>query len=337
MLWDEVGDDCFRRRYRQFDLNIGVVRGSDALLVVDTRADLRQADELLDDLRTFGRPVRWVVNSHWHFDHVFGNQRFLERARGEIVRPDTADVAADVELWGHVDLPAMLLGDEAELRAGLRDFYGDEAGEEYDRVTLTPPDRLVSEHHRLDIGDRAVDLSHLGRGHTGNDLVVVVAAAGVVFAGDLLEQSAPPAFGDDCYPLDWPATVAAVVGTGAAMYVPGHGDVMTASAAAEQSVAIATVAELIRELHADGVGVTEALHEAADRWPFPSDTLARAVERGYGAIGEPANSKRLKPSWWGPPTTAIRPTSGTSNGGMRTVPPSSATFAAAASTSFTPK
>ena len=71
----------------RFDLNIGVVRGSDALLVVDTRADLRQADELLDELRWFGRPVRWVVNSHWHFDHVFGNQRFVERARGEIAPP----------------------------------------------------------------------------------------------------------------------------------------------------------------------------------------------------------------------------------------------------------
>jgi glyoxylase-like metal-dependent hydrolase (beta-lactamase superfamily II) len=87
VAWDEVGDGCFRRRYRTFYLNIGVVRGSDALLIVDTRADLRQADELLDELRWFGRPVRWVVNSHWHFDHVFGNQRFVERARGRSPAP----------------------------------------------------------------------------------------------------------------------------------------------------------------------------------------------------------------------------------------------------------
>ena len=46
-------------------------------------------------------------------------------------------MSADVELWGHVDLPAMLLDNEAELRATLRDFYGDDAGDEFDRVALT--------------------------------------------------------------------------------------------------------------------------------------------------------------------------------------------------------
>ena len=84
----------------------------------------------------------------------------------------------------------------------------------------------MAERVTLDLGDRAVELVDLGRGHTGNDLVVVVPAAGVVFAGDLLEESAPPAFGDDCFPLEWPATAGAVVAEGGAVYVPGHGDVM---------------------------------------------------------------------------------------------------------------
>ena len=284
MKWDEVGDGCFRRRYQTFDLNIGVVRGSDALLVIDTRADLRQAEELLDDLRSFGRPVHWVVNSHWHFDHVFGNQRFVERASGEFVRPEAVEVAANLELWGHVDLPATLLADEAELRASLREFYGDQAGDEFDRVSLIPPDRLVADHHLLDIGDRGVELTYCGRGHTSNDLVVVAADGDVVFAGDLLEQSAPPAYGDDCYPLAWPRTVDTLVGIGASTFVPGHGDVMAATAAAEQSQAIAIVAELIHELHDAGLDVEEALEEAGDRWPFPAHTLVHAVKRGYAEL-----------------------------------------------------
>jgi glyoxylase-like metal-dependent hydrolase (beta-lactamase superfamily II) len=284
VTWEEVGDGCFRRRYRAFDLNVGVVRGSDALLVIDTRGDLRQADELLDDLRAFGRRVKWVVNSHWHFDHTFGNERFVERARGELDRAEAVEVSADLELWGHRDLPAMLLGDEAGLRASLREFYGDEAGDEYDRVSLTPPDRLVVDHHLLDIGDRGVELTHLGRGHTSNDLVVVAGDGSVVFAGDLLEQSGPPAYGDDSYPLAWATTVEALVGIGVTTFVPGHGDVMTASAAAEQSQAIGIVAELVRELHGAGVRVEDALSEAGDRWPFPSDTLVHAVERGYAAL-----------------------------------------------------
>ena len=234
--------------------------------------------------RVFGRPVRWVVNSHCHFDHVFGNQRFVERAHGQVVRAEAAEVSAALELWGHVDLPSTLLDDEAELRATLRNFYGDEAGDEYDRVVLTPPDRLVVDRHLLDLGDRGVELTYLGRGHTSNDLVVVAADAGVVFAGDLLEQSAPPAYGTDCYPLAWPSTVHSLVGIGASTFVPGHGDVMTASAAAEQSQAITVVAGLIRELHAAGVDMDDALRHAGDRWPFPSDTLVHAVERGYAAL-----------------------------------------------------
>jgi glyoxylase-like metal-dependent hydrolase (beta-lactamase superfamily II) len=286
-VWDEVGDGCFRRRYHRYDLNIGVVRGAEALLVLDTRGDLRQADELLDDLATFGQPVRWVVNSHWHFDRVFGNQRFVERSRGENANPTrpTVEVAAELQLWGHVELPPMLLDNEVELRAALRGFYDEEACVEFDRVELVAPDHLVSDRHVLDLGDRGVELLHLGRGHTSNDLVVAAREAEVVFAGDLVEQSAPPAYGDDCYPLEWPATVAALAALGPSTFVPGHGDVMASDTVADQVGAIADVAALIRQLHTAGVAVDDALAEAADQWPFPRRSLTDAVARGYVALG----------------------------------------------------
>jgi len=285
VAWQAVGDGCFRRRYRAFDLNIGVVRGSDSLLVLDTRADLREADELLDDLAYFGRPVRWVVNSHWHFDHVFGNQRFVERAAGMPGRARSAEVSPDMELWGHVELPSMLLDNEVALRSTLREFYGDERGEEFDRVVLTPPGHLVVDRNHLDLGDRGVELAHVGRGHTGNDLVVMVDDSTVVFAGDLLEGAGPPAYGDDSYPLEWADSIRALVGGAARTFVPGHGDVLSLSAARAQVDAIATVAKVIRALHATGVSVDAALDEAIDSWPYPAATLAEAVNRGYQALG----------------------------------------------------
>jgi len=286
-MWDEVGDGCFRRRYHRYDLNIGVVRGAEALLVIDTRGDLRQADELLNDLAAFGRPVRWVINSHWHFDHVFGNQRFVERARGEPTTSThpTVEVEAELELWGHVDLPPMLLDNETEVRTALRAFYDEESCAEFDRVELVAPDHLVTERHVLDLGDRGVELLHLGRGHTSNDLIVAASDAEVVFAGDLVEQSAPPAYGDDCYPLEWPATAAALASLGPSTFVPGHGDVMAPETVADQVAAIAAVAALIRELHTAGVTVEVALAEAADQWPLPPQSLTSAVARGYLALG----------------------------------------------------
>ena len=80
--WQEVGERCYRRRYESLDLNIGVVRGSDALLLIDTRCHDREAAELLDELRAFDtRPVRWIVNTHWHFDHTFGNDAIARGVR----------------------------------------------------------------------------------------------------------------------------------------------------------------------------------------------------------------------------------------------------------------
>ena len=56
-------------------------------------------------------------------------------------------MSADVELWGHVELPSMLLDNEVELRAELRGFYSAEEADEFDRVVLTPPSHLVSDRH----------------------------------------------------------------------------------------------------------------------------------------------------------------------------------------------
>src|SRR5258707_11497762 len=73
----EVGDRGWVRRYREWDLNIGVVAGTDGVLVIDTRASAAQADELLSEIHELtAAPVRWVVNTHSHFDHTFGNGGF---------------------------------------------------------------------------------------------------------------------------------------------------------------------------------------------------------------------------------------------------------------------
>jgi hypothetical protein len=65
------------------------------------------------------------------------------------------------------------------------------------------PDRTVHDAATVDLGGRSVDLRFLGRGHTDNDIVVLVPDATVMFAGDLVENNAPPNF-EDGYPLDWP-------------------------------------------------------------------------------------------------------------------------------------
>ncbi|MEZ5193754.1 MAG: hypothetical protein R2734_15495 [Nocardioides sp.] len=85
-----------------------------------------------------------------------------------------------------------------------------------DEVIETPivaVDQTSSSARVLDLGDRRVELVHPGRGHyTAGDLVVAVPDADVLLVGDLVEESGPPGYGEDCWPLEWPATLDVVLG-----------------------------------------------------------------------------------------------------------------------------
>jgi glyoxylase-like metal-dependent hydrolase (beta-lactamase superfamily II) len=273
MTWQEVGDRCYRRRYENYDLNIGVVQGSDALLLVDTRCHDREAAELLDELRVFGsRPIRWVVNTHWHFDHTFGNAAITRAA------------APSVEIWGHRAMRDELLlwGDETKAR---RSAERPELEVEYAAVEIVAPDHLVDDVAVVDLGDRAVRMRHFGPAHTAGDLVTFVDDGHVVFAGDLVEEGAPPSYGDDCHPFGWPVCNAAMLEqiTAGATVVPGHGDVVDRAFVEHQLGELASVAALIHELRDTGVEVGDAVAAGRGRWPFPEAALVHAVERGYGA------------------------------------------------------
>lgn len=285
-VWVEVGPDCFQRRYEALALSVGVVRSDDGLLVVDTRSHDGEAEELLRDLALLGRPVRAVVNTHWHFDHLFGNARF-RAAAGAPAEPGLAEVAAPLPIHGHRDVPKLL----AELGPAVREelvvgFADDpEAAKAFEQVELVPPDHLVDDERRLDLGGRTVLLRHLGRGHTGNDLVVQVPGAGVLFAGDLVEEAGPPAFGDDSYPLDWAATLGRLedlLGPDDVV-VPGHGRAVPPAFVAEQRAAVGSLAEQLTGLFRAGLDPAAALAAGRD-WPFPAETLGQAVQRAWAQL-----------------------------------------------------
>lgn len=271
--WLQVGDRCFARRYDPFDVTVGAILGSDGVLLLDTRTGPSQAREILADLRELTKlPVRFVVNSHWHFDHTFGN--------GVFVAPDAADPATVV---AHRTVPGMLAehGDSHldRLDPADRDELGSARGLA-DTITETFAAVRV-----LDLGDRAVELVHPGRGHTDGDIVLRVHDADVVYVGDLVEQSGPPVFGDDSYPLEWPATMEVVDNllTANTAVVPGHGTAIDREFVRQQRAELIDVAETIRRLWSAGVDQDEAL-AAAESWPYPAEHLASALARGYRAL-----------------------------------------------------
>ncbi|GAA4193489.1 MBL fold metallo-hydrolase [Streptosporangium oxazolinicum] len=195
--WVEVADRVLVRRYAELDLSVGLVMGDGGCLVVDTRGDERQGAELLSEVRRITRDPWTVAITHSHFDHSFGTRPFLGRP-----------------VWAHEGCRADLVenGDRAkeEWARHYRDLGRPDIADDIARTEIVPPDHLVTDRARLVVGGRPIVLAHLGRGHSGNDLVVHVPDAGVIFAGDLVENGAPPAY-EDAYPLEWPATVAGLL------------------------------------------------------------------------------------------------------------------------------
>jgi glyoxylase-like metal-dependent hydrolase (beta-lactamase superfamily II) len=143
----------------------------------------------------------------------------------------------------------------------------------------------------LDLGGRTVELVHPGRAHTAGDLVVRVPDVDVLLAGDLVEESAAPSYGDDSWPFEWPLAIDVVLSltTSRSVIVPGHGAPVDREFVEQQRAEIGIVAETIRDLASRGVPVTQAL--AAAQWPFPAEGLANAVARGYEQL--PRSQKRL--------------------------------------------
>lgn len=307
----EVADRCYVARYREWDVSIGVVLGSAGALVVDTRASAVQGRQLRDDIaRLPGRPeVRWLVNTHEHFDHVLGNSVF-----------DGASVTA------HENAAAGMPGAVARIKREIAaDRSLDPAHPEItaavlDDVLSSPvrlPDRSFSSALTIDLGGRYVELLYPGRAHTDGDLVLRVPDVDVLFAGDLVEESADrdatPFFGADCWPLEWSATLDFVISllTEDSLVVPGHGTHVGRGFVEQQREDIAALAELARSLALAGVPVSDALAVGAEAtrlaplaesvgtdsdllgepaapqvgWPFPAHYLEQAVARAYEHLG----------------------------------------------------
>jgi glyoxylase-like metal-dependent hydrolase (beta-lactamase superfamily II) len=293
----EVGDRVWTARFEFLDVNVGLVGGDRGLLVVDTHSSEVEARRVVEQVRRLGAgEVVAVVNTHQHFDHAFGNVAFAEAYDGPPVYAHeeaaaglaTSGPALQDEARGYAEDPQTDEDRDPATRQRHRDIAAT-------RILL--PTETFSSAKVIDLGDRMVELVHPGRGHTAGDAVVRVPDADVLFAGDLVEESAlrggVPGMGADCWPLEWPATLDLVVGllSPEAVVVPGHGLPVRRDFVEEQRAALGVVAETIRDLATRGVPVADALDAA--QWPYPKEELQDAVARGYEHLPRSARSLPL--------------------------------------------
>jgi glyoxylase-like metal-dependent hydrolase (beta-lactamase superfamily II) len=199
--WQELRPGIYRAVAEPESVNLGLVVGTEAALLVDTGSSPEQGRAIRESVSTVtDRPLVAVVVTHWHYDHAFGLAAF-----------------AGLDSVGHESVAGRLASPEAAAEA-TRLGVAPEA--------LVPPGRELVVATAFDLGDQRVEVAHLGRGHTDGDLLVVVPGPDVVFAGDLIESAGAPSFGPDSVPDEWAGTLDGLVGlmTERTIAVPGHGD-----------------------------------------------------------------------------------------------------------------
>lgn len=262
--WQELDDGVFRRRYEFLDLNVGLILGEAGAALIDTRASHREAQELIDEIKLItDLPVRWVVNTHWHWDHTFGNHMF-----------------PDASLYGHVESKRMLEQHGDRVRKHLATRMDADRRQEVEEVIIRPPEIAFANAIQIDVGGRLLTGTYQGRGHTRSDVMVAISDSDVAFAGDLLEESGPPSMSES-YPLEWPMTLDFFEPITRGIVVPGHGDIMKAETVETQREELRAVATLAKESHAAGMKQDQIDFSGA---PYPEQTMREAMRQAYKEI-----------------------------------------------------
>lgn len=213
--------------------NVGIVIGDEGVLVVDPLQTPALGDLVLDTVKTLtDKPVRYVVNTHFHFDHTGGNPAFASKG---------------IPIIGRGAIRQLMLA----------------KNKQYD-PNPQPPEVIVKNNASIWLGNKEVVLQEV-EGHTpGTDLVVYVKGADVLFTGDLMFYQRFPYMGDGNL-KQWQNTLVELQKSyPSAKVVPGHGMVINT----EKLVVLKNYLDYLEQLALGwkqrGISEAEALASAAE-------------------------------------------------------------------------
>ncbi len=228
--------------------NVVAVIGDDGVLVVDSGRFPTLARRMIAEIRKrTDKPVRYLVHTHWHLDHIAADGEFQK------AYPGIQFVTTEFTRRKMLEKQAAYLRDVEKNNAGyvkdLQDFVA--AGKRSDGKPLTDADRryllgqvtdiqletaelagskliepdvAFAKELRVYLGAREVRIAFLGNGNTAGDTVTFVPDAKVAVVGDLLVYPIPYGYG--CHPAEWIQTLQKLMATDVTTIVPGHGPVL---------------------------------------------------------------------------------------------------------------
>jgi len=231
--------------------NVGVVVGDSGVLIVDSNFyPSRATADIALVRRVTNKPVRFLVNTHWHGDHTHGNAVYQDsfprmtivgaRDNGQFIGVNQARYPLSAIAPGSTTR-ALLASHEAMLARGT-----DSTGRslttadrallarviaqrrkqlaEFALVRPAAPTVLFDREMSIDLGGRVVQLVDRGHANSPNDVTIYLPAEGILFTGDIVVWPVPYTF--DAYPRPWARVLQELENLPAVAIVPGHGPVM---------------------------------------------------------------------------------------------------------------
>jgi len=189
-----------------FGANAGIIIGKDGIVVVDTMISAKEAKRFIRDIRAIsGKPIRYVVNTHHHFDHVFGNSEFAKLG-AVVIAQENAGKAM-----------------ENSAKETLRDIGGyGLTPEDMQGTTVAYPVLTYGDRMTIDIGGQQIELIHACHSHTDGDTLVYLPGKKVLFAGDILFTNYHPFLAEGNIE-EWAKELDKIKTMDIEKIIPGHG------------------------------------------------------------------------------------------------------------------
>lgn len=242
--------------------------GASDVAVIDTSGSFAMGRDLHEAIKQItDKPIRHVINTHMHPDHVMGNAAFK---------------ADGVTFVGHYKLPAALYARKESYLTNARERLGEAS---FKGTEIIPPTVLVKDTLDLDLGNRVITLTARPTAHTDNDLTIFDHATGTFFLGDLLFSGHIPTL--DGSIVGWLDLIPVLMREKAERAVPGHGPKQMTWPDAIKPVQryLTVLATDVRSMIRQGKTLEEAMATAGqserDKWALFNEHNPRNVTAAF--------------------------------------------------------